>query len=402
MSTQPTPMPFAENTAGAYAASSRRALHHGHAQATQRHAHPSRRDLWRLGAMSALGAVGIAGAGGMGAPAAQAAGTTTRIGPITGPGLTTAFRMEATDLGIPVRCPDGRVLYIFGDTFERAGVGLGNAGFWRSPTGLYTDGSHPRDGIRFTGAVGGETAQQMLPYEHNANGLGTKIPSDVIEVDGILYLYVWNSGTEGFGTLKGTEVWSSKDNGATWQPTRANFPADAWGGIMHNMTWAKHADGFTYMFCSKYRSGDLHLFRIKTENLWDAAAYEPWGWTPEKGWAWGQPPSPVLHGRFGEMCLRELDGRYLLTFFDPEAYNIRAIVMDAPWSDLTVLDQTTLLNGGAWGAESDTSVAQLYGSYVVPGSTLGDLHLVVSQWNTTDGAKDTPYHAMHFRFQGVL
>ena len=38
-------------------------------------------------------------------------------------------------------------------------------------------------------------------------------------------------------------------------------------------------------------------------------------------------------------------------------------------------------------------VAQLYGGYVVPGSTLADLHLVVSQWNT---ATNWPYRAMQF------
>lgn len=370
-------------------------------------ARPGRRDLMRLGATGALGSLAVVGAAAAGlGPAAstpaRAAGTVDRIGPITGPKLTTAFRMEATDLGIPVRCPDGRILYVFGDTFEKAGVGIGNAGFWRSPTGLYTDGSDPAKGIRFTGAVGGDTAQQMLPYEHNANGIGTKIPSDIIEVDGILYLYVWNSGTEGFGTLKGTEVWSSKDNGATWQPTKANFPADAWGGIMHNMTWEKHVDGFTYMYCSKYRNSDLYMFRIKTENLWNGAAYEPWGWTQEKGWAWGQRPTPILKGKFGEMCLRRLDDKFLLTWFDVDAYAIKAFVVDQPWSDLTAARPTTLLHGGAWGAESNDRVAQLYGSYVVPGSSLSDLHLIVSQWNTTKGAKDTPYHAMHFRFRGAF
>lgn len=38
---------------------------------------------------------------------------------------------------------------------------------------------------------------------------------------------------------------------------------------------------------------------------------------------------------------------------------------------------------------------------MIPGSTLSDLHLSVSQWNNGDGAGNTPYHAMHFRFQGL-
>lgn len=358
---------------------------------------PARRDLLRMSAAGAVG-VGVVAAGAPIPTPAAADGTVERRGPITGPGLTTAFRMEATDLGIPVRCPDGRVLYVFGDTFEKAGVGLGNAGFWRSPTGLYTDGAHPADGIRFTGAVGGGEAQQMLPYEHNVDGIGTKIPADIIEVDGILYLHVWLNSSDGpFGTMRGTEVWASKDSGSTWEPTLANFPADAWGGILQNITWTRHPDGFVYLYCSKYRGGDLHMFRIKAENLWDAAAYEPWGWTEENGWAWGQTPTPILRGKFGEMCLRELDGRFLLTYFDVDAYDIRGIVVDQPWSDLTVAHQEVILHGGAWGKESDDVVAQLYGSYIVPGSTLADLHLVVSQWNTTPGANDDPYHSMHFR-----
>lgn len=363
---------------------------------------PARRDVLRLGAAGMLGAAGVLGAGAAtGGSSAHAAGTVDRLGPITGPGLTTAFGMEATDLGIPVRCPDGRVLYVFGDTWERAGVPFDQAGAWRSPTGLYTDGSHPSGGISFTGAVGGSFATQLLPYEHHVNGIGTKIPSDVIEVDGVLYLYVWlNAAEDPFGTSRGTEVWSSGDNGATWQ-FRTSFGADAWGGIMQNISWTRHSDGFVYMYCSKYRDGSLHMFRIPADRLGDANAYEPWGWNEANGWAWGQAPTPILRGRFGEMSLRELDGRFVLTWFDVDAYQIRGFVVDQPWSDLTVAPAQTLLRGGAWGAESNDVVAQLYGSYIVPGSTLDDLHLVVSQWHTESWGND-PYHAMHFRIRGAF
>lgn len=364
----------------------------------------SRSDFLRWSATAAVGAgvLGVAGASGVSfAPAARAAGTTERIGPITGPGLTTAFRMEATDLGIPVRCPDGRVLYVFGDTFERAGVPLGEAGFWRSPTGLYTDGGHPGEGIAFTGAVGGGQAEQMIPYEHGAGGVNTRIPADVINVDGVLYMYVWLSG-EHFGDLMGTEVWSSGDNGASWQLTGATWPADAFGGILHNITWELGGDRFVYMYASKYRNGPLHMFRVHADHIGDAGAYEPWGWTEEGGWAWGHAPTPIRPGTYGEMCLRKIDDKWLLCFFESGDYNIQAIVVDKPWSDLTAAQSTVLLHGGAWGAESNDHVAQLYGGYVVPGSTLDDLHLTVSQWNTTEGANDTPYHTEHFRFRGVL
>jgi hypothetical protein len=55
----------------------------------------------------------------------------------------------------------------------------------------------------------------------------------------------------------------------------------------------------------------------------------------------------------------------------------------------------TLVHGTSWDTEDHAKgwVAQLYGGYLVPGSTLEDLHLVVSQWNTTT---NWPYRAMQF------
>jgi hypothetical protein len=55
--------------------------------------------------------------------------------------------------------------------------------------------------------------------------------------------------------------------------------------------------------------------------------------------------------------------------------------------------------GSEWDAEdhADNRVAQLYGGYVLPGSTLdvvGGVGLVVSQWHTEAG---WPYRAMQFR-----
>src|SRR5699024_7553863 len=76
----------------------------------------------------------------------------TKVADLTGPGLTTRFRMEATDLGIPVRTPDGRTLFVFGDSFEQAWVG---GGWWRSPTALYSTTTDLASGVQWSGAVGG-------------------------------------------------------------------------------------------------------------------------------------------------------------------------------------------------------------------------------------------------------
>ena len=42
------------------------------------------------------------------------------------------------------------------------------------------------------------------------------------------------------------------------------------------------------------------------------------------------------------------------------------------------------------------TLSQPYRGYIVPGSTLSQLHLVASHWNTPDGS-NWPYRAMQYR-----
>jgi hypothetical protein len=73
---------------------------------------------------------------------------------LTGPGTSSfAFGVGGTDLGIPVRQPDGRIAYLFGDTFEMPGVGGPG---WRSPVLLRSEPGLREDrGIQFTSAASG-------------------------------------------------------------------------------------------------------------------------------------------------------------------------------------------------------------------------------------------------------
>jgi hypothetical protein len=121
----------------------------------------------------------------------------------------------------------------------------------------------------------------------------------------------------------------------------------------------------------------------------------------EERWEWGNPATLTLPGALGELCLRQVpgpDGRshWLLVFFDAGAYRIDVLLLDAPNADLYRAPRATALVGTDWEGEDHAAgrVAQLYGGYIVPGSTLSELHLVVSQWNT---ATNWPYHAMQFR-----
>ncbi|MEU9191299.1 DUF4185 domain-containing protein [Streptomyces sp. NPDC048484] len=342
-----------------------------------------------LGAQSAARA---AGPGGSGSPR-TGAGTVqvTKVGDLTGPGITTRFRMEATDLGIPARSPDGRLLFVFGDTFEGASVG---GGWWRSPVALHGNTAHLGGTVTWTGAVGGEHAQQLWNYEHDNPVFSTVLPSDVITIGNTMYLHIMVN--KGLGNVVWTEIWRSDDSGASWAHTGAKFPSDLHGGMFQLLTWGLGDDGYVYVYSTGFqRDKPIILHRVRSDRITDLSAYQPWGWSGGV-WSWGNPPTPVLEGKFGELCLRPLDGKWILTWFNAADYRIDGIIMDNPTSNLYTAPRETLIWGGAWGSEDDSHVAQLYGGYIIPGSKLDDLHLSVSQWNTEAG---WPYRVMQFRVQ---
>jgi hypothetical protein len=320
---------------------------------------------------------------------------TKKIKNLTGPRETTRFGMEATDLGIPVRLPDGRLLFIFGDTFKEARVGGGD---WRAPVGLISTTKNLDAGITFTAAAGADPAyaRQLLPYRHGAtiNGkrVSTILPTDATVIDNKIYLHVMVC--QDLGNVLWTEIHVSDDNGRTWNPAGKNIPGDKWGGRFQMITWESGDDGYAYCYSTGFqRDKGVILSRVPKGKVADHDAYEPWG-RKQNRWAWGNEPTEVMAGRFGELNLRKVENRWVLTFFDAGQYRVDSLIFDHPTTNLATARRAAICRGGAWGQESDTVVAQLYGGYVVPGSTLNSLHVVISQWNTQRG---WPYRCLQFR-----
>ena len=147
------------------------------------------------------------------------------------------------------------------------------------------------------------------------------------------------------------------------------------------------------------RNRGLVLQRVRADRLTDLAAWDGWGWDGAT-WDWGRTPTEVLTGAFGEMSLRRVPdafGRewWLLVVFDAGNYRIDAYLLDHPTANLYAAPRATLVHGCGWDDEDHAvgRVAQLYGGYTVPGSTLADLDVVVSQWNT---GTNWPYRSMQF------
>jgi hypothetical protein len=314
----------------------------------------------------------------------------TKVKDLTGPGITSKFGLDWVDLGVVRRCPDGRSLYVFGDSFS------GNWGDnWRSPTALWSNTRNPRAGVTFSGAVGGSPAAQLIPYQHG-DEISTIIPSDLITLGDTIYLHAVVN--QGFGNVIWSGIWTSTDNGATWHDSGARFPGDAYDKMWQLATWELGADGWVYVYTSKFlRQTPMILHRVRPEDLTNPDAYQPWG-RDGNTWRWGAGPDTVSDDIMGESSLRRFGDRWVFTWFDTTNYRIDAMVLDDPTQDLRQTEKITLLHGTSWDAQDANHVAQLYGSYVIPGSTLDDLHLTVSQWNTGD---NSVYHVSQYRFQGL-
>lgn len=335
----------------------------------------------------------------------------TKVADLTGPGITDRFGVGGTDLGTTTTGPDGRLVSVFGDTF--ASPRVGGRG-WRSPVVLFGDPASVPTGLRFTGPAGRRRllrrgwARQAVRYVHQVpqryrgrwHRVTTVLPTDVIRVDDVLFLHVMVCRE--LGRVHWTEVHASRDGGETWRPTGARWPGDHHDGLFQMLTWERGDDGWVYAFTTGFqRAHGLVLHRVRPDRLTEPAAWESWGFTPDDGWAWGRPPTVALPGAFGELSLRRVpapDGpdRWLLAVFDAAAYRIDVLDLDSPLADLHTARRVTVLRGCDWADEDHAAgrVAQLYGGYVLPGSRLDDVHLVVSQWHT---ARGWPYRAMQFR-----
>jgi hypothetical protein len=309
----------------------------------------------------------------------------SKIANLTGPGRTDRFGVGGTDLGVSTLAPDGTLVAAFGDTFDGP---VGSPG-WRSPVVLLGDAASVPQGVRWTGPDG--RAEQVVRYPHGGRIAGERVttilPTDAITVADTVYLHVMVC--EELGRVHWTQFLRSRDSGRSWEPV----PVGRTDPMAEIVTLEHGGDGWIYALSTGFRrDAGLHLHRLRSV---EDPHWEPWGHR-DGAWAWGNPPTPVLTGAFGELSLRSLPDGWVLVLFDEAGYRIDALRLTGPTDDLFRAPRTTLLDGCAWGAEDHSRgrVAQLYGPAVLPGSTLADLHLAVSQWHTAEG---WPYRAMQFR-----
>ena len=299
----------------------------------------------------------------------------------------TGFR--SGDLGAMAPMGNGEFAMIFGDSF-RGNFGQG----WMSPVGVVA--TMDEDGfIKILRPIDNTSeVSDMISY-HRVND-STLIPSDVINIDGTLYLH----GTfhAPFGDVVSSNVWKSDDGGTTWKQI-SSAPGNHMRGMTQLISWDKGPDGYIYATSTKFgRESPVYLWRFAPEDIGEPGNWD--GYSPLTG-KWTKHAEPILKRdvRAGEMCLRYIDGHWVLVMFNEESEDVEVRISETlgrNWDDVRV---AKIAQNGSWdNNQTPLNWSQPYGGYIVPGSHLDDMDIVISQWNTTDNSR---YTATQFNVKGL-
>ncbi|MBX7431167.1 DUF4185 domain-containing protein [Mycobacterium sp. Y57] len=324
-------------------------------------------------------------------------GQVLRLGPAAGTGTPTAdYGIGATDLCEFMEFPSG-ILQVCGDSFAGQGVGYGG---WYSPIALHVVGDSLDDpgGVRYDGVTGVTTPLLAEPTAPDTS----QLPAGVIEINRENYMMV--TTTENL-TPQTSRLVKALPGQGNW-PTIAGSerPADYAGGRQTQISGyydpiptAESPSGWVYIVANNFdRSGPVVLYRAAPESFTDRASWQ--GWT---GSGWGDEPVPLWTDRVGEMSVRQIDGTTVLSYFNASTGNMEVRVADDPTA-LGTAPVTTVVFASDWPDPAehlpppeDNRLAQPYGGYISPGSTIDVVRVFVSQWNTMPRG-GTPYRVIQF------
>lgn len=328
-----------------------------------------------------------------------AEGQVIRIGPTAGTGTPTRDHgIGATDLCEFMPFPT-ELLQVCGDSFAGQGVGFGP---WHAPIALRADPESidDPDGVQYRGVIGVWEPLLADPAPPGA----AQLPAGVVSINRSNYLLV----TTAVMLVPQTSrlVRAEPDHGR-WQTIPGSVRDASYqshgqsqiSGYYDPIPTAESGTGWVYIVANNFdRSAPVVLYRVAPQQFTDRSAWQGWG--GEGGW--GRPPVALWHDQIGELSLRQIEGKTVLSYFNGTTGNMEVRVADDPTS-LGSAPVTTVVQHDEWPdpAESlppptDNRLAQPYGGYLSPSSTLDELRVFVSQWHNSDPRERAPYRVIQF------
>lgn len=311
-------------------------------------------------------------------------GEVKSLGEIAGTGANPGIPgIGSADLGEIVRLPNGQLVAVFGDAFSGKNM---DGDHYRSvavPITGFDAAGRPIFGAPLTGAMGSGNELFSLPEQAKLPGVVDTLPAGSIQMNGKTYMMVVGTDKD-LKPIGGswlvevtdhpgdpTQGWNmAPGSWREWHPAAPGQPVSAPSQI----SGYQGKDGKVYIAADSFdRSGQVSMYRSDPTDPTNRALWEPWN-----GHNWGaagQPGTavPISQGdKFGEISLREIDGKPVLAGFNLSAGKVEVRVADDPTKVFEQNPPTTVVNSVA--------TPQPYGGFIVPGSTLDDMKILASQW----------------------
>lgn len=326
-------------------------------------------------------------------------GTTVQImGDVLGP-WSRHVGFGAGDLGTMAPLKNGvEFAMIFGDSFRGNTVG---DGAWMSPVGVVAKMVNGQ--IQIVRPLNNSNqVYDLIHYYREEGDTLTLIPSDVININGSLYMqamWVRNIGGEGGAQVEETQIWRSDNDGKRWQSV-GTTSSSYMSGLGNLLSWEQGPDGYIYAVSTSFKRADpVYLARFTEADMSDRSAWELYD--PSTG-KWGTVGDAILSGpdiKAGEMNLRYIEGQWVLAMFNEATLAIEIRISDTLAQNWNDIPAATVAKHGEWyHPQTPLNWSQPYGGYIVPGSSIGNLDIVISQWNTGTNKR---YMATQFNVKGL-
>jgi len=331
-------------------------------------------------------------------------GESRNMGPVAGTGAYPPVDgIGAADLGEVITLPDGKKVAILGDSYSGGRQGEGTHYPSVAVPVSFDSQGRAHFGTPLTGPDGSNVLFP-LPKAARDAGANNSLPAGSITVGKDTHMMVVGTNTDkGLAPVGGSwMVKVTNDPAAGWQPVQDSYRP--WSSIANpnaapgqpplisdpraaptQISGYQGSDGKVYIAADGFdRQQGVSMYRVDPSQVGHPDQWQPWN--GQSFGPHGQVAPAISAGNFGEISFREVDGRPVLSGFnaDSGATEVR-VGTGLPTSLFDTAPTTVVAPGGSWDQPIPGHYPQNYGGYILPGSTLNNLGILVSQWNTNTG-----------------